>query len=87
MNKPRKVIIISLNIIMLLSIIFFSLFVSPYQDHLGLDTKIVDYDALDVLKVVWILLLVMTITVFSFTEQKRKWFIWYAIISFEFCST
>lgn len=81
MTKSKKIFFIVSNVILILAMLFFSVFITPYADDFAISGKIVNHDALDVLKVVWILILSVISVMLYLWRTKKYCLIWYIILA------
>jgi hypothetical protein len=81
----RKLIIVFCNIIIIISVLYFS-FISPYKYEWNKALIQVDFDKLLVLKIVWILILLISVLVPILFRPKRKVvYAWYFFIFLYAC--
>ena len=81
MTKSKKIFFIVSNVILILAMLFFSIFITPYADDFATNGKVVSYDTLDVLKVVWILILSVISVMLYLWRSKKYCLIWYIILA------
>ena len=80
MNK-KKALVLLVNAVIVVLILFFTFILSPYAYEWDETIKQVDYDKLDVLKVIWIFILLSTVLVpIILKPTKKTVYIWYILL-------